>query len=214
MTISGGEAAAGDVLRVNGGIDEPDCRLAIHGQLLVDERDIAGPHGRGKACAAIGVGGAGGLVGADVEREVGVGRNVRAVAVGGGTLVGGVDDAGKLLPGWNGEMVGADAAAAIDPGGFRTPGAAGARCHEVSAADGDDVGIFRRPGIVARIPCGAVAGGHEEVLALGGHLLKVGLKRGGIDGGPAPGTANGPCQRTVGGHCADDCCVGGSQHTR
>ncbi len=83
-------------MRVDGWVDKADGGLAVDGELLVDERDVGGPHGRGKAGSAVGVGGAGGLVGADVEGEVGVGGNVRAVAIGGGTLVGGGDDAGEL----------------------------------------------------------------------------------------------------------------------
>ena len=138
------------VLGVDGGVDEADEGLAVGGELLVDEGDVAGPHGRGEAGAAVFVGEAGGLVGAGVEGEVGVGGDVGAVAQGGGALVGGVDDAGELLPGGDGDVVGGDAAAGVGPRGFGRPGAGRAGGDEVGAADGDDVGVVGGPGFVCR----------------------------------------------------------------
>jgi hypothetical protein len=101
--------AAGDVVevravarthakRVEIGVDETDGRVSVGHQLLVDQGNVAGPHRCGKAGAAILVGRAGGLVSADVEGEVRVGRDIRAVAIGGRALVAGVDHARELLP--------------------------------------------------------------------------------------------------------------------
>ena len=89
-------AAAGDVVeigavaragsdRIDERVDEADRFAGAGDCLLIDQRHIAGPHGSRKAGPAVLVGGAGGLVGADVEREISVGRNVRAVAKSFGT---------------------------------------------------------------------------------------------------------------------------------
>ena len=40
--------AGGHVLRVNGWVDEADGRFAVGSQLLVDQRNVAGPHRRAK----------------------------------------------------------------------------------------------------------------------------------------------------------------------
>ena len=69
------------------GLMKPTGDWPLCGQLLVDESDVAGPHGRGEAGAAVVVRQAGGLVGAGVEGEVGVGRDVGAVAQGRRALV-------------------------------------------------------------------------------------------------------------------------------
>jgi hypothetical protein len=70
--IGGGQSAAGHILRVDRRVEEPDGRLAVLCELLIDQRNVSGPHWRGKAGSAIAVGRAGGLVRADIEGEVGV----------------------------------------------------------------------------------------------------------------------------------------------
>src|SRR5208282_5522205 len=85
--------AAGDVVEVRGvagrnvlgvdrWVDEADGRFAVVGQLLVDQGNVASPHGSGETGTAIVVSGASGLVGADVEGKVRVCRDVGAVAQG------------------------------------------------------------------------------------------------------------------------------------
>jgi hypothetical protein len=81
------------ILRVDGGIDEPDGRAAVGGQLLIDEGNVTCPHRRCKTGPSVRVRRAGRLIGADVKREVGVSRNVWTVAKGGRAFVGRVDDA-------------------------------------------------------------------------------------------------------------------------
>src|SRR5208283_1229533 len=60
------------ILRIDGRVDEADGRLAVLSQLLVDQGDVARPHGRRKAGAAVIVGRAGGLIRADIKSKVGV----------------------------------------------------------------------------------------------------------------------------------------------
>ncbi len=98
---------------------------------------------------------AGGLVGADVEGEVRVCRNVRAVAKRRRALVARVDHARELLPRGDRDPVRRDAAAAVRPGGFRLPGAGRAGGDQVRAADGNDIRIVRRPGLISRRPGGS-----------------------------------------------------------
>ena len=66
--------------RIQGRINEAECRLAIGDRLLIGESQIAGPHGRGKAGAAVKIFGASGLIGANVKSEISIGRNIGAVA--------------------------------------------------------------------------------------------------------------------------------------
>lgn len=179
------------ILRVDSRIEKADCRLTVGNELLVDQRDITGPHGRSEAGAAIFVRRTRCLVGADVKAEVRVRRHIRAVAKGGGTLVARVDDARKLLPGGNCDFVGSDTAAAIHPSRFRLPGAPGACSYQVRAADGHDVSIVGRPRLVARRPGGRIPGSGKEILSLRGHLLEIGVERAGVRRRPPPRTANG-----------------------
>ena len=86
------------ILRVDSRIDEADRRLAAFSQLLVDQRDVASPHGSSEACATVLVRQAGGLVSTSVEGEIRVRRYVRAIAKGCRTLVARVDHARQLLP--------------------------------------------------------------------------------------------------------------------
>lgn len=141
--------AGSDVLRVDGGVEEADGGLSVGDQLLVDERDVSRPHRRGEAGASVLIGCAGGLIGTDVEGEVSVGRDVGAVAIGGRTFVAGVDHARELLPGRNRDLVGRNAAAAVGPSSFRSPGASGTGGSKVGTADRDDVGIIGGPGLIA-----------------------------------------------------------------
>jgi hypothetical protein len=82
-----GAVAGGDVLRVDGGVDEADRRLAAFSQLLIDQRNEACPHRRGKTRATVFVGQARCLIGTGVEGEIGIGRNVWAVAKSCRTLI-------------------------------------------------------------------------------------------------------------------------------
>src|SRR5580692_3969622 len=66
--------------RVEIRVDEAEGFESVGDQLLVDQSHVARPHGSGEAGSTILIGGAGALVGADVEREIGVGGNIRAVA--------------------------------------------------------------------------------------------------------------------------------------
>jgi hypothetical protein len=174
------------ILCVNCGVDEADRRLAVGHQLLVDQGNEAGPHGRREAGPAVVVCRASGLIGADVEGKVRVCRYVRAIAQGRGTLVAGVDHARELLPRGNRDGVRRNAAAAVGPCGFRLPGAARAGGCQVRAANGNDICIVRGPCFITRRPSRAVAGGRKEVLALRGHLFEVGVQRAGIRRRPAP----------------------------
>ena len=119
QVVTGGSgisiAAAGDVVeisvivraqsnRIQRGIDEPDGLIAVSDRLLIDQSQVASPHGRGKTGSTVVVGGARGLVGADVKGEIGVRGNVRTVAVSLGTA--GAAAGGAGLPRRNGEVVG------------------------------------------------------------------------------------------------------------
>jgi hypothetical protein len=68
--------------RVEGRIDEADRVISVSDRLLVDESQVAGPHGRRKTGSTILISSAGSLVGTDVKGKVRVSRNVRAVAIG------------------------------------------------------------------------------------------------------------------------------------
>jgi len=101
------------VLLINGWIQEADLGLALARQFLIHQRNAASPHRGRKTSTAIFLRSAGGLIGANVEREVGVGRDVRAIAIGSRTLVAGIDHAWVLLlPVWNGNPVRRDPAPA------------------------------------------------------------------------------------------------------
>ena len=128
--------------RVENGVDESDCGLAVCHRLLIDEGQIAGPHRRGKTSPAVFVCSAGSLVGADIKSEICVGGNVRPVAIGLRTARASVG-CGRL-PGRNGVMVGRDAASAIDPGRFRTPWTSGAAGVQVCSADRSQIHVIRR----------------------------------------------------------------------
>ena len=66
---------------VEGWIDEANRVITVSDCLLVDESQVAGPHGSRKTGPAILVFSAGSLVGTDVKGEIRVCRNVRAVAI-------------------------------------------------------------------------------------------------------------------------------------
>lgn len=80
-------------MRVDRWIEKANRRFAIGCQLLVDQRDKAGPHGRGKAGSSVKVRGAAALVRADVKGEIRVRRYVRPVAQGRRAMVAGIDHA-------------------------------------------------------------------------------------------------------------------------
>src|SRR5271154_594396 len=105
--------------RINGRIDEAKGFVAARDFLLVDESQVARPHGRRKTGSTILVGGAGSLVGTDVKGKVRVCRNVWAVAQGLGAV--GTARGCFHLPAWNGKFVRRNAAATVGPGGFRHP---------------------------------------------------------------------------------------------
>src|SRR5580692_834055 len=151
VALSRGKAVAsdGDVVevgriafpqtqRVNSWVNEAGRFIAVGFRLLISQSQVAGPHGRGKTGPAIKVFRASGLVGADVKGKIRVCRDVRAVAIFRGSLVGLGDHSFKFLPTRNRELVGRDAAATVDPNGFRTPAFACALGDEVRAADADD----------------------------------------------------------------------------
>src|SRR5580693_8893268 len=86
--------AAGDVVevrvvaragpeRVEIRVDETNGRVSVGLQLLVDEGNVTCPHGSGEAGSTVIVGRAGGLIGANVEGEVGVGGNIWSVPISG-----------------------------------------------------------------------------------------------------------------------------------
>ena len=110
--------------RVEGRVDEAHGVVAVSNCLLVDQSQVAGPHGSRKAGSTVLVLRAGSLIGADVEAEIRIGRNIRAVAIGFGARRA---TAGRSrLPGWNGKMVRRNAATTVDPCALRRPGTAGA----------------------------------------------------------------------------------------
>lgn len=76
-----GVVARAQTNRVKTRIDEAERVPAVSDCLLVDESQVASPHGRRKTGPAIVVGGAAGLVGTNVDSEVRVGRHVRAIAI-------------------------------------------------------------------------------------------------------------------------------------
>src|SRR5208337_1263116 len=178
--------AGGYVLCVDGWVDEANGRIAVGDQLLIDQSDEARPHGSGEAGAAVLIRQARCLVGAGVEGEIRVCRDVWAIAIGRRTLVAGVDYARELLPGRNRDLVRRDPAAAVYPGGFRFPGAARAGGGQIRPADGDDIGIVRRPRLISPRPGRTVAGRGKEILALSRHFLEVRIERAGIVRRPAP----------------------------
>src|ERR1039458_341147 len=79
------------------------------------------------------------LVGAHVKGVVGVGRNVRAVAIALRTAC--APGSRGRLPRWDGILMRRNAAAAIGPRGLRGPGPAGRTCVEVGSTDGGHVHI-------------------------------------------------------------------------
>ena len=148
-------AAARDVMKiggiacaytqcVNGRVNEAEQRVAIEERLLIGQSQVAGPHGRRKTGSAIVVRRAGGLVGADVKVKIRFRRHVRGIPIGLWIPVGRGDHAGELLPRRNRNVVRRNAAAAVRPGGFRTPGAARAAGRQIRAADRRDIRIIRR----------------------------------------------------------------------
>jgi hypothetical protein len=67
--------------RIEGWIDEANRVITVSDCLLIDERQVAGPHRRRKTGSAILVRSAGSLVSTDVKGEIRVCRNIRAVAI-------------------------------------------------------------------------------------------------------------------------------------
>ena len=108
--------------RINGWINEAGRWSLLGSRLLIGQGQIAGPHGRRKTDPAVFVCSAGALVGADVKGEIRVRRDVRAVPIFCGPLVGLGDYPFQLLPARNLNAVRRTiAAAAVDPTGFRGP---------------------------------------------------------------------------------------------
>ena len=174
------------ILGVDRWVEEADGWFAVGNQLLVDQGNIAGPHGRREAGAAVFVCRASGLIGADIKCKVRVCRHVGAVAKSSRTLVAGVNHPREFLPRWDCDSVRRDTAAAVRPGGFRLPGASRASGDQVRAADRNDIRIVRGPSLVARRPGGRVARSRKEVLALSSHPLEVRVECGWIRRRPAP----------------------------
>ena len=105
--------------RIQTRIYEAHAVIAIGDRLLIDQSQVAGPHGRSKAGTPILVGCAGGLVRTHVESKIRVRRNVWAIAIGFGTA--GAAAGRARLPGRNRIFVRRNAAATVDPSGFRGP---------------------------------------------------------------------------------------------
>ena len=190
-----GVIARAQANRIKARIDEPDRRIAIGNRLLIDQSQVSGPHGRRKTGSTIIVGRAGSLIGADVKREIRVCRNVRAVAI--RLRTGGTSTGRRGLPGWNRKTVRRNAAAAVNPSSFRTPGTGGAASLQVGAADRRDVHIIRRENCGGRLPLSAVTGRLKQILTLRRELLEVGVVGVGIGRAPRPGRAQLQGQRRI-----------------
>ena len=170
--------------RIQSRINEAHAVIAIGHRLLIDQSQVAGPHGRSKAGSPILVGRAGGLVRTHVESKIRVRRNVWAIAIGFRTA--GAAAGRARLPGRNRIFVRRNAAATVDPSGFRGPWTGRAARSQVRAANGGDINIVRRVNLGRRTPLAAVTGSLKQILTLCRELLEVRVVGVGVRRAPRP----------------------------